>query len=51
MSIYIPNFFTQTPIYEKPGEEKIIKKITGVLLNMLVHMATGKYGPNVVYEK
>ena len=47
----ITNLFIQTPIYRKPGEEKIIMKIKGVLVNMLVQTDPEKYGPNVVYEK
>ena len=37
-TIYIPNFFIQTPIDRKPGEEKIIMRINGLLFDMLVQM-------------
>ena len=47
----IPNFFIQTPIDRKPGVAKIIIKIKGVLMDILVHMDPGKYVTTVVYEK
>ena len=50
-TIYIPNFFIQTPIYRRPGEDKIITKIKGVLVDMLVPVDPEKYGLSVVYEK
>ena len=51
ITIDIPNLFIQTPIDRKPGEEIITTKIKGVLVDMLVHMDPGKYGPNIVHEK
>ena len=50
-TIDIPNLFIQTPIYRKLGEDKIIMKIKGVLVNILVQMDPEKYGPNMVYKK
>ena len=38
-------------IDRKPGKDKIIIKIMGVMVNILVHMDPEKYGPNVFYEK
>ena len=35
-TIDIPNFFIQTPVERKPGEDKIILKIRGVLVDMLM---------------
>ena len=48
----LPNGFIQTemPKVEK-GEERIIMKITGVLVDMLVQLNPQLYGPCVVYEK
>ena len=37
-TIYIPNFFIQNPINNKPGEGKNVTKIKGVLVDMLVQM-------------
>ena len=50
-TIYIPNFFTHTPIDKKPGEDKIIMGINGLLVDIMVQTDPEKYGPNVVYEK
>ena len=50
-NIYIPNLSIQTPIDRKPGKDKIIIKVRGILADILVQMDPGKYGPNVVYEK
>ena len=38
VNIDITNVLIQTPIDKKPGEEKIMIKITVVLVNMLVQM-------------
>jgi Reverse transcriptase (RNA-dependent DNA polymerase) len=52
MSCDIPNAFIQADTPEvKPGEERILMKITGVLVDMLVQMAPDVYGPYVVMEK
>ena len=47
----IPNAFIQTPVHVKPGENRIVMRITGVLVDMLVQLDPGLYGPCVVYEK
>ena len=52
MSTDIPNAFVQTemPAVEN-GEDRIIMKITGVLVDMLVQLAPEVYGPFVVFER
>ena len=51
MSGDIPNAFVQTEMPEpKPGEDRIIMKITGVLVDLLVEMAPETFGPYVVFE-
>ena len=48
----IPNAFIQTVMPEpEKGKERVITKITGVLVNMLVELNLELYGPYVVYEK
>jgi len=48
----IPNAFIQAPMpVIKEGEERVIMKITGSLVPMLVQLDTNLYGPYVVYEK
>ena len=48
----IPNAFIQTNMPEiKDGEECVIMKITGVLVDMLVQLRLEVYGPHVVYKK
>jgi hypothetical protein len=46
----IPNAFIQTNVKTGPDEERIIMKIQGVLVDMLVEMDPQLYGPHVVYE-
>lgn len=48
MTADVPNAFIQTDMPE--GEEHVIMKITGVLVDMLVQMAPETYGPYVVFE-
>ena len=51
MSADIPNAFIQTsmpPVEE--GQERVIMKITGVLVDLLVEMAPDIYAKHVVYE-
>ena len=44
--------FYQTAMPEvKEGEERVIMKITGVLVDMLVQLEPQLYGPRIVYEK
>jgi hypothetical protein len=52
MTCDIPNAFIQAEIPEvEPGEERVMMKITGVLVDMLVEINPTLYGPHVVYEK
>ena len=52
MCVDIPNTFIQTAMSElKAGEEQVIMKITGVLVNMMVDISSELYGSYVVYEK
>ena len=51
MTINIPNAFIQTSIDRKEDEDRVIMKITGVLVEMLVKMNPDTYGPMVVYQK
>ena len=49
MTADVPNAFVQTEMDIKEGEEKVIMKITGVLVDMLIQINT-EYGKHVVYE-
>jgi hypothetical protein len=52
MTCDIPNAFIQALMPEtKTGDERVIMKITGVLVDMLVEINPQLYGPYVVYEK
>ena len=52
MSTDIPNAFVQTEMPEvKQGEDRIVMKITGVLVDMLVQLKRELYGPHVVFER
>ena len=52
MTVDIPNTFIQTEMPEREeGEERVIMKITGVLVKMMVQLDPDKYGPYVVFEK
>jgi hypothetical protein len=52
MSADIPNAFIQANMPEtKNGEERVIMKITGMLVDLLVEIDPARYGPYVVYEK
>ena len=46
----IPNVFIQMPIPYKDADERIIMKVRGALVDILVEMDPNPYGPNVVYE-
>ena len=50
MSADIPNAFVQTDI-DRTGREKIIMKIRGALVDMLLKMDHELYEPYVVYER
>jgi hypothetical protein len=51
MTADIPNAFIQTAMPPaKEGEERVIMKITGVLVHLLVQLAPEVYGPYVVFE-
>ena len=50
MSLDIPNAFIQAEIPKGKGEEKIIMKITGKLVDYLLLIAPEVYGGYVVYE-
>ena len=52
MTADIPNAFIQAEMPElNKGNERVIMKITGVLVEMLVQLNPASYGPHVVYEK
>jgi hypothetical protein len=51
MTCNIPNAFIQAYLPKKePGEDRVVMKITGVLVNMLVKINPELYGPAVVLE-
>ena len=50
MTVDIPNAFIQMHMPCEAGDERVIMKITGVLVNMLVQMNLELYGPYVVYK-
>ena len=52
MTADVPNAFIQTEMPEvEDGEERVIMKITGVLVDMLLQLAPEVYGKFVVFEK
>ena len=52
MTADVPNAFIQTDMPEvKPGDERVIMKITGLLVDMLVQVDPQLYGSHVVYER
>ena len=52
MTADVPNAFIQAPMPEvKPGEERVMMKITGVLVDMLVQLSPEVYLPYAVFEK
>jgi len=52
MCVDVPNAFIQTAMPKlEEGEERVIMKITGVLVDMLVQLNPELYGLYVVYEK
>jgi hypothetical protein len=51
MKCDIPNTFIQAYLPKKePGEDRVVMKITGVLVNMLVNINPVLYGPAIVLE-
>ena len=50
MTADIPNAFIQAHLPQEVGDERVIMKITGVLVDLMVEMAPEIYGPYVVYE-
>jgi hypothetical protein len=51
MTCAIPNAFIQAYLPKKePGEDRVVMKITGVLVDMLVDINPELYGPAVVLE-
>ena len=51
MTADVPNAFIQAPMSEvKPNEDRVMMKITGVLVDMLVQLCPEVYGPYVVFE-
>ncbi len=50
MTADIPNAFIQAHLPQGNGEERVIMKITGVLVDLMVEMEPEVYGPYVVYE-
>jgi hypothetical protein len=51
MMVDVPNAFIQTKMPErKEGKERVIMKITGVLVDLLVKLAPNVYAPFVVTE-
>jgi hypothetical protein len=50
MTADAPNAYIQTPLETKDGEDRVIMKITGVLVDMLVQLNSELYGPHVVFE-
>jgi hypothetical protein len=52
MTCNIPNAFIQALMPEvKDGDERVMMKITGVLVDLLVELNPELYGPYVIYEK
>jgi hypothetical protein len=51
MTCSIPNAFIQAYLPKKePGEDRVVMKITGVLVDMLININPDLYGPAVVLE-
>ena len=51
MSADVPNAFIQTPMPpNKPGEARVMLKIKGILVDLLVKLAPEVYGPFVTFE-
>ena len=50
MSTDIPNAFIQAQMPREEGAERVVMKITGVLVDLLVQLAPEIYGPFVVLQ-
>ena len=50
-TVDIPNAFMQTETPQEDGKERIILKIRGQLVDMLVNIDPGTYAPFVTYER
>ena len=50
MVLDVPNAFIQTAIPKSDKEDRVIMKITGVLVNMLVEINPEVYGRHVVFQ-
>ena len=51
MSADVPNAFIQTMMPQpEAGQDRVVMKISGVLVDLLVQMAPETYGPYVVFE-
>ena len=51
MTCDIPNAFIQAEMPEvKQGEERVMMKITGVLVDLLIEVDSSTFGPKVVFE-
>ena len=51
MTADVPNAFIQTEMPEtKDGEDRVIMKITGILVDLMITLDAERYGPYVVYE-
>ena len=52
MTCDIPNAFIQAHMPEtKAGDERVIMKITGMMVDLLVQLSLNTYGQHVVYER
>ena len=49
MSADIPNAFIQAELERKEGEDRVIMKITGQLVDIMVQMSPETYGGYAVY--
>ena len=50
MTADVPNAFIQTQMPIEEGKEKVIMKTTGVLVDLIVEMASKVYGPFITFE-
>jgi len=50
MTTDIPNAFIQTPMPELDDKDRVMMKITGVLVDILVNIALDEYQGYIVYE-